>query len=353
MWGGDTHSFLWNKDCDWHPIIRNYIAQALLPFVSGTLLNIDSTHSIPADLKKRIYEYIAANAQTHHEIRLTYNKIIEILAQQGITPIIIKGEELAEIFPLPDMRTCGDIDLFLPPTQCDKAIQILKAHGAQYYMENTYHHEMHFDACTVELHHHMVYDGTQTHEYGVNELTEKFLTDEVLRSWPTAEQLSKTKITAYRLPRQVELLFIFVHLAKHMQSAAGIRQFIDLALLLDHEKDTIDKDLFVKQVNGIGLTRLWNYAATFMTTYLGLRDSVCPAYTPQHGMRYRLLCRHIIRSGNFGKNTSLSFQRDGAFKAMLAFLSSFWKGLILFPKPTLAHTLFLIKLLIKRRGFKR
>ena len=65
---------------------------------------------------KQAYRLYTLHAAIHEsEIK----QVINLLAQVGVEPILVKGWSIARDYPEPALRPYGDIDLFVRPEQYD------------------------------------------------------------------------------------------------------------------------------------------------------------------------------------------------------------------------------------------
>lgn len=58
--------------------------------------------------------------------------LITILEEAGISVLLLKGWQTAQLYPVPEARKSGDIDLLIPdPAQFEQAVCVLENHGFQ------------------------------------------------------------------------------------------------------------------------------------------------------------------------------------------------------------------------------
>lgn len=57
-------------------------------------------------------------------------RVLRLLADAGVEPILVKGWAVARLYPEPGLRPYGDIDLCLPPAQYPVAVEALRRPGS-------------------------------------------------------------------------------------------------------------------------------------------------------------------------------------------------------------------------------
>ena len=142
-------------------------------------------------------------------------EIEETFRENGIVFFLIKGPVVAQYYPVPALRTMGDLDIVIHREDRDRAHEILLQLG----FANTSHLEdrewQYFrNDLEYELHDHLVYRETVNREK-----LEAFFND----FWLFVKE--------GKLDAGFHFLFLLLHLRKHlMNNGAGFRMFMDLAL---------------------------------------------------------------------------------------------------------------------------
>ena len=138
------------------------------------------------------------------------------------THCVVKGLEVAEYYPFPPLRTMGDCDIVVEPSSFEYAIQVLQSIGVTG-TDDTEVQEwpceykgMHF-----ELHNTLVNSADYTNEAQVD-----FFNN------------FGPYIVNNKLDWNFHFLFLIMHLRKHfIGNGVGIRQFIDLAVVIKNNPD--------------------------------------------------------------------------------------------------------------------
>lgn len=128
-------------------------------------------------------------------------EVLEILRGGGLDPVVMKGSTCAARYPSPQLRTCGDIDLFVPKADFPRAVELLKARGIGCSPKPDSSVDCTLKGCEVELH----------------------------------RRYFDLHLRESRLPKvgtpEAELLMLSAHILKHACGVGvGLRQIMDFAL---------------------------------------------------------------------------------------------------------------------------
>ena len=164
----------------------------------------------------------------------------------GVPFLIVKGMEVAGCYPIPALRTMGDIDILVHKEDKEKAGKALEKMGFYIKDKNPdsdwpcFRNEMEY-----ELHHHLIYRETVTHTE-----QERFFN----RYWDYEKN--------DHLDWSFHFLFLLSHLRKHlMNKGVGFRMFLDIAAVMknrtlnwqwiDTKLTELDMDKFARVCFGL------------------------------------------------------------------------------------------------------
>ena len=190
-------------------------------------------------------------------------EVLGILRTGGLHPVVMKGSSCAARYPSPELRTGGDIDLYVPEADVSRAERLLKDSGIQCSPKPDSSLDFTLGGCEVELH---------------RRYFDLHVRESVLPQVGTP---------------QAELLMLSAHILKHACGVGvGLRQIIDFALAYKAYTDDYRQlnDLFRR----CGLSR-WNaLLLSFVQDYIDPSAEV-----PSHVDSGPLL-RIVAKGGNFG-----------------------------------------------------
>lgn len=173
-------SALWDKVPDfsqfrnldetiWEKVLVTAQKQALLG-VCYPALNL-----MPSDCRPPKSIYIIGAAKANY-IRQDNKKKLRLLAEllnlfenNDIHPVVMKGFSSAILYPEPDLRICGDIDLFIPD-KYEESVKLIESLGFETSFTHK-HHKFYYDEVLIELHHDIISPPLKKlHQYSVHEV---------------------------------------------------------------------------------------------------------------------------------------------------------------------------------------
>ncbi len=215
-------------NCDVHEIkvFYTFYFQNILP----VLAYMDKKWDIISDekLKQKLTDcYYQTVAESFKKVAM-FEIISQKLSENNIPHMPVKGWYLRTLYPVPELRTFGDIDILIRKQDREKTDKIFIQNGynVKENWEPTYSYYNDSSRCEV---HTELMDS----DLGKGEQVISFFSDAL----ETAE-----KDTGERLSPQkdIHLMYLFCHLAKHLyKGGAGIRMYMDIALFIKANSDTL------------------------------------------------------------------------------------------------------------------
>lgn len=321
---------LWEKDsciCDipvlsesqWDEILIQSRKQTL----SGLMFrSLDLEASKGANIPGRICSSLAIDAdkyETHYRnMRAVTEKIFHELDSKGLHPVLLKGIAVATLYEQPELRACGDIDIWLPDSERKQAIPGDAKRSADGSYTFSYEGE------TIEIHDHILDIARPRSKKIAQKLIEKYGFTDVSGFRSTAGELT--------------LLLLNAHILKHaVGRGIGLRQFCDYAVA--HEKIISSNEAlqcYEEDVRALGIHKWTRVLDCFCCRYLGMKSQK-QFSTKELALSEKLLSK-VMRGGNFGYGTRngngafhtfMDFVRNGEFSLKVAAGETFWTVLSL------------------------
>ena len=180
-----------------------------------------------------------------------------ILSEAGIAFFVIKGPLVAEMYPVPELRAMSDIDLVVHHEDREAAHELMIRAGYECAPRQSDREWQYYkNGLEIELHDRLVY------KEAINEREqEKYFND----CWSHVQD---------GIPDwSFHLLFLVFHLRKHlMNSGAGFRQFMDLAVVT--EKAQIDQDQFQRELAATGMLDFARSCFGFLERWFGVHTEL-------------------------------------------------------------------------------
>lgn len=296
--------------------------------VTGLLLrgiaHLPENQIPPPDLRMRLIAEADAIERTNESMAATEEKLLGLFSDAGLHPLIMKGSQAAKYYEYPQLRGCGDIDIYLPEDDFEKALELVPAASVEPDGSAVFSSA----GITVELH---------PRYYDIS---------------PTATRLPEAGTICG------EILLQSAHIFKHaIGTGIGLKQLCDIARILYAADGRYDKAELRNALKGAGLLRWHRRLCSLLIADLGLDAGCClPDFRPAGAGTLRRLVRI---GGNFGQNApgrkkAIAMGRT-ARKASTAasFLRRLPFSLSCAPRATLATLLHLTKGNLTTSGTRR
>ena len=214
------------------------------------------------------------------ELAQAEKEALGILRSGGLAPLVMKGSTCAARYPSPELRTGGDIDLYIRETDFERALEVLRASGIECSPKPDTSLAFMLSGCEVELH---------------RRYFDLHVRQAILPPVGTPE---------------AELLMLSSHILKHACGVGvGLRQIIDFAFAYNAYQGVLKQlhELFRQ----CGLSR-WN---ALLLSFV--KDYIDPGTVVPEKVDSADLFRIVARGGNFGhfRDSRLdSIQKHGTFR---------------------------------------
>ena len=233
--------------------------------------------------------------------------LIEKLNKEGIHPLLVKGQGIAQCYERPLWRACGDIDLLFDSENYIKAKGVLLPIAKRIDPEDEYkkHQALIIKNYDVELHGRMPFAISER----VDRVLDRILEDSTKNC---GEHTWLNNETFIPIPEpNNNVVIIFTHFLHHFFiEGVGLRQICDWCRLLWTSKDEIDKEKLKSRLDEMGLLTEWRTFAYVAVQCLGMPQYAMPFYTDSITMKYRakIVLNHILKCGNLGHNNDNSYR---------------------------------------------
>lgn len=164
--------------------------------------------------------------------------------EAGIPFLPIKGAVIASVYPDPQLRTMGDLDILVHAEDSEQIRNVLSPLGFQNIKWAETEWDYRRNNTLFELQAELFHTG-ELH----NRELEAFLND----PWSWAEPTASGE---YRLDQSFHFLYLIAHIAKHLRwVGVGYRQFYDLAVLMQRSRESYDWNWIREQAERLDFLR--------------------------------------------------------------------------------------------------
>ena len=211
-----------------------------------------------------------------------------LMRASGLRYVVFKGMAVARHFPAPHVRTMGDVDFYVPSPDFRRAVEAIEsAWKVEIEKKNIdKHYSFDYRDIHFEMHYQVETFGRGSHQRYFNRLVDACVAED-----------------NHVLPPMADLIVVFKHWFNHLLvEGVGLRQTLDLAVLLRAYKDEIDAGELQRHLKAIGYWRAFKAMVAMEERYLGV---TCAARYCVLGARDYLyadrLMAVVMESGNFGR----------------------------------------------------
>lgn len=250
----------------WEQVLRLGREQAVMGLVLRGIVHLPEEQRPTGALTTVLEAWTTAFGRANARYARVQEALLKRLGAAGLHPVVQKGSEAAKYYANPSVRQVGDVDLFLPEAEFQRARALFPearkaSDGALVFA---------LDGVTVELH---------PRYYDIH--------------------LAPEKLPVIGSPCG-ELLLLSSHIFKHaMGPGLGCKQLCDLTVALSRLEGQYDKNELRVALNAAGLLRWHHLLCSLLVADFGLDPACClPGFEAKDPSRLRQIVRE---SGNFGR----------------------------------------------------
>lgn len=345
LWGeGGKGTVPW-KDVDWEVVLQLAREQALAgivasAFEAGALdFEIQDVvdHSQSKALAKKVYSIEQRNIGMNSFIV----KLFAELQFNGLHPVLLKGQGVAQSYLNPLRRNPGDVDVLLGAEEYEAAKKLLmpKASKTIADKENEKHTAFVLSGFIVELHGTLCLLLGKKIDAQIDILYECIFAQKKFRTIEFSG-LTDASGNQVNLPEiNIDVLYVFCHMLQHFFTGGiGLRQVCDLCRLLYTYRDEIDCEWLSDELEKMGLWAEWKSFGALAVDYLGMKAEYVPFYdlSSRWHRKARRIMAYILSTGNMGKNRDQSYKKKYPYLvkkliSLTKIISNFWHLARIFP----------------------
>ena len=303
---GDNYQYLEqlfsDSETDWQAICDELEVQSIPLLFSDYLIDKNLPDSVYEKWKSGCFDDFDFNIRVLDALQW----LDELLTDNNIPYIVIKGTCAAMLYPRPILRTQGDIDILITTHYLADAIRVLNEADCigENKLEGTgrsslsRHYAYTKNKVLIEVHTRFATLNTQENE-------------KILDRWlyKASEQNTIRKKVFYASfpapPKELNGLILLTHINQHLEEGLGLRQIIDWMMYVNNYLDDEAWPSFRKKVSRLGLEKLAITVTLMCQLYLGLPDTIrwCQGADPELSKE---LLDYIFECGDFGHKQGMS-----------------------------------------------
>ena len=277
-------------EIDWEALYRMALKQGVSAIAYDGLKRLLDEGALPAEKgpSRTLRIQWAGNVLQAEEHYAKQKELIERLAllyaTQGIDLMILKGYGLSLTYPVPEHRTCADIDIWLFGRQREADRLVQQRYSVEIDEEHNNHTTFYLEGILIENHIHFL--NIQTHHS--NRKIEAQLQAMVQKLPEETAQVGEA--TVYLPPANFDAIFLLRHAAAHFAAIGiGVRYLIDWAMFVRRYHRQIDWTTLERIAEEENMHRFLHCMNAFATDCLGIDPALFPTFPRDHALEERVL----------------------------------------------------------------
>ena len=256
------------QETDWESILSIADRHRVLPLLYDVLENI-----LPEDGAdwKRVQERSTQTVWQSYRLLFMSRYVTGLLKDAGIDTILLKGSGVAGLYPVPELRKSGDVDLLVENGKmAQEAGRCLQVHG---FVAESGHQENHHltymspEGIRLELHSALVepFDSTE-----VNIFLEKCQKD-FFENRVTENAMG---VDFFLASPSYQAFYLLLHMLQHfLRSGFGLKLLCDWVVFWEHGCTAEEEAKFLTLVRECGILNFTCVVTLFCVRYLGLSEN--------------------------------------------------------------------------------
>ena len=254
-------------------------------------------------LKQKAYQV----SMRYYQMISCVRQIVSLLNEQNIDYYLLKGVGLSTMYPKEEIRSFGDVDIYIPKKQdLDKAQKIFTDRECQ--VEHTFSdcHTVYIykgqgTVCEVEVH------WKLTANFNNGDIDQKL--EEIYRQADgTDYMVVRPMMTEVKvLPATLNALHLLAHMLQHfMSSGFGMKLFCDWSAFWQKHGNEVEVEKFLGWIKELRLEKFLYAVTGVCEMYLGLSREKCPWMDKLNGNESLIegLLEDVLAGGEHGKYDS-------------------------------------------------
>ena len=285
-----THTASVPPDLGWDKLQEIAQQQSLAGLCYAQLCD---SAGVPAEALESFHQDFYGAVYLDANRKAAFREIAEAFRAAEIECLPFKGFVVKDYWPVPELRSMGDIDLLIHPEDRKRSDGIMRKLGYDCFVDNHAVWTYTADKLMFELHDHMFYEPL------ANAVDYRGYFD---RAWAFYDQ---------GWNENYHFLYLITHLAKHiLNNGMGFRSFLDLVFMCQHSKKPLDWDWICAELEKLQLLAFTRICFALCQSWFAFEPPI-PVPELEAGF-YADCTEKMFRDGTFGLENE---QNEGAHAA--------------------------------------
>lgn len=117
------------RQADMKKVIRLARQHRVLPLLYGALCEDWQGEALDAEDIKCVESISRTTVRQSYRLLFLTRYLVRILEKAGVPVLVLKGSGVAELYPVPELRKSGDVDVLIPKDRLEAATKLLAENG--------------------------------------------------------------------------------------------------------------------------------------------------------------------------------------------------------------------------------
>lgn len=249
-----------NQKVDWDNLMDMSAAQGVLAWVWDGICKLPKEQH-PPRLQSINWGLSAQEVWDKYALQSSVlEKMVSICKENDIRLLLLKGIGLSRLYPKPESRPSGDIDIYLFEDY-EKGNLLLAGHNVDRIDK---HATFMIDGVLVENHYYFFEPNTKQKKRIINYLK------------ASLEDVRLTNFGYFVLPPMAECVFLTLHTLKHFteETLLPLKNIVDFAMYLNVYRSSINPDTCLKTMEELGLGKGFEMLVCMSEVIMGIDYSL-------------------------------------------------------------------------------
>lgn len=292
---------------DWNAVMhiaQHHANQALL---SGVASQMTADNRPSEAMVGKMQAAMRNNLLSQLRLKQILTSAVTLLRQHNIEPVLLKGFSLAMLYPNPNLRQFGDIDLFVGLDDFHEACDLLRTLPGGYNwgeeVDAGHHYNIEFGNYPMEIHRVSAEVSNPKDALAYAAIERDGLSENLRRVEYEGLEISFPS-------KEFMVFYTFFHAWHHfLTTGVGWRQISDVAMTLHAYHGNLDLEKLGRWLTSMHLMKPWQTFGCLMVEWLGLQEVEMPFYDASCLRKARRLYRKVMEVGNFSRNSRFKQRR--------------------------------------------
>lgn len=268
--------------------------------VHPLLYECSDREEVSAEWRERLKRESRKIVSQNYRLLFLTKYLTSVLEENGIGTAVLKGVGVAQLYPVPELRKSGDIDLLVSRKHLAKAEELMKEAGfAREEEQWTRHHVSYVtkEGISIELHIMLAeeIDFQALNQY-MNGKEEEFLAHTI-----------RKEIMGIPLPVMQDAyqgLYLLIHMTQHfMKAGFGLKLLCDWVVFWNGTVAEEAQEKFARLIEESGLGAFSDIVTQCCITYLGLQEEKL-LFRKKEDVKCKEFMEDVFEAEEFGKSSA-------------------------------------------------